>query len=94
MPWLPRDPAPKDPAPKDRARLVRQPKSPGFFKRALGDSELRILAVIVLIWLKNKVRIIVAVGIERNGLSRRLLRHMCGWSLTTKPHPYVGDVLT
>ncbi len=38
-----------DPTPKDRARLVRQPKSPGFFKRALGDSELRILAVIVLI---------------------------------------------
>jgi serine/threonine-protein kinase len=38
-----------DPTPKDRARLVRQPKYPGFFKRALRDSELRLLAVIVLI---------------------------------------------
>ncbi len=38
-----------DPSPKDRARLVSQPKYPGFFKRAVHDSELRVLATIVLI---------------------------------------------
>ncbi len=38
-----------NPTPKDRARLVRQPKYPGILKRAFRDSELRILAVIVLI---------------------------------------------
>lgn len=38
-----------DPTPKDRTRLVRQPKYPGFLKRALRDSELRVLAVIVLV---------------------------------------------
>ena len=38
-----------NPTPKDRARLIRQPKYPGFFKRAARDSELRILSVIVLI---------------------------------------------
>ena len=36
------------PTPKDHARLVRAPKSPGFFKRALRDSELRLLTVVVL----------------------------------------------
>jgi len=38
-----------DPTPKDHTRLVRPPKNPGAFKRALRDRELRVLAVMILI---------------------------------------------
>jgi hypothetical protein len=38
-----------NPTSKDRARLVRPPKYPGLFKRALRDPQSRILAAAILI---------------------------------------------